>query len=110
MGISCKSLAMGAWRGAKRHALLLSLTAMAAGAADHVRLVVSHESAPAGARAQIKVSLAEPKAVSSARISLRWNPAALGGVMAVAAFSGAGDAVGYTIPGEGRIDLHVSSP
>jgi uncharacterized protein (TIGR03437 family) len=77
--------------------------------ADTLQLVVSNETVPAGATAQIKVFLATPKAVSSGRCFMSLDPAVFGDIIQVMAFSATGDIYGApTVQGR-VIDMKFNS-
>lgn len=77
--------------------------------ADTLQLVVSSETVPAGATAQIKVFLATPKAVSSGRCFMSLDPAVFGDIIQVMAFSATGDIYGAPTVKGTAIDLKFNS-
>jgi hypothetical protein len=85
-----------------RLASLLCAAAFALGATTPtLSLQVSSETAPPGGYVQFKISPSAPALVSSASISIDFDPAIFGNIANVAAFSATGDQLGYaTVQGQ----------
>jgi len=74
-----------------------------------INVIVSSEAAPPGATVQIKLYLAQPKAVDVGEIALTLDPKVFGPVTAIATFSGTGDACGYAFIKGNSVDIHFAS-
>lgn len=71
-----------------------------------VELEVSHETAPPGGIAQIKIDLTEPKPISTGLFKVSGD---LGELAGVSIFSPLGDAFGVAIPGPGGLRIVANS-
>jgi uncharacterized protein (TIGR03437 family) len=80
------------------------------GAEPAITLQVSSEIAPPGGTAQFKISLTAPALVSTAGISMTFDPAIFGPILNVAAFSATGDQAGYANVNGSQLTASVSSP
>ena len=78
-------------------------------AGSDLGIVVSNERVPAGAIAQIKISLVSPQIVSSGQVNLDLDPKFFGPIAAIATFSAAGDAAGYAEIKGSRVEIHFNS-
>lgn len=99
--------------GSFRHTrcLLLALVASPLYAANPaITLQVSSETAPPGGYAQFKISLTAPALVSTASISMTFDPTIFGPVANVAAFSATGDQIGYANVNGQQLTASASSP
>jgi hypothetical protein len=74
-----------------------------------ITLEVSSETAPPGGYAQFKIILAAPALVSTASISMTFDPTIFGPVANVAAFSATGDQIGYTNQGAQGVSAYFTS-
>lgn len=98
-------------RGISGHvALLIAALALPAAAQSGLPLVVSAETAPAGAWAQIKVSLATPQQVTAGYLSIDFDPQVFGPVGNVAVLSATGDAQGFAHVAGTHVDVTFYSP
>jgi hypothetical protein len=76
--------------------LLLALSANFLGAVNtSITVQVSSETAPPGGTAQFKIFVTPPALVSTANISMTFDPTIFGPILNVAAFSATGDQAGY---------------
>jgi uncharacterized protein (TIGR03437 family) len=90
--------------------LLLALVPSSlCGANPTLTLQVSSETAPPGGTAQFKISLSAPALVSTASISMTFDPAIFGPILNVAAFSATGDQAGYANVNGQQLTASVSS-
>ncbi|HYL76656.1 MAG TPA: hypothetical protein VEU96_20750 [Bryobacteraceae bacterium] len=92
--------------------LLFVLVANALSAASpNITVQVSSETAPPGGYAQFKISLTSPTLVSSASISMNFDPVVFGNVStaAIAAFSATGDQTGYALVQGQQITAYFTS-
>ena len=90
------------------HSLLLASSLRAANPA--ITLQVSNETAPStGGTAQFKISLTAPALVSTANISMTFDPTIFGPILNVAAFSATGDQAGYANVNGQQLTASVSS-
>jgi hypothetical protein len=90
------------------HSLLLACTLTAANPAITVQ--VSNETAPSsGGTAQFKISLTAPALVSTASISMTFDPTIFGPILNVASFSATGDQAGYANVNGQQLTASVSS-
>ncbi len=71
--------------------------------------VVSTETAPAGAWARIKASLAAPQHVTAGYLSIEFDPRVFGPVGNTAVFSATGDAVGFAQVNGNHVDATFSN-
>ena len=91
--------------------LLLGLCATILDAANpSITLQVSSETAPPGGYAQFKVSLTTPALVSTASISMTFDPTIFGPVTNVVGFSATGDQIGYANVNGQQITAAINSP
>jgi uncharacterized protein (TIGR03437 family) len=89
---------------------LASIPLLAAAASPaSLTLRVSSETAPPGGWTQIKVFASTPASVASASITMDLDPTVFSSITKVAAFSAAGDAMGYANVNGLHVDAHVSS-
>ncbi len=72
-------------------------------------LQVSNETAPPGGFAQFKVSLTSPALVSSASVTMNFDPTIFGNIASVAAFSATGDQTGYATLNGTQLEAYFSS-
>ena len=72
-------------------------------------LRVASETAPTGGWTQIKVYAATPQSISQGAISMDFDPAVFGDIAGVAAFSAAGDAIGYASVQGQHVDAHFKA-
>jgi len=72
-------------------------------------IVVSHEIAPPGGSAQIKVSLEAPRQIVTGNLSIDFDPSVFGQVANVAVLSATGDAGGYAHVRGTHVDAQFSS-
>lgn len=86
--------------------LLLLLFPGLATAGPTLALTVSHETAPPGATAQIKLSTATPQIVASGEISLNLDPNFFGSPTSIVPLGAAGDGSGYASVSAGHVDIH----
>ncbi len=90
--------------------LLLALSSRSLFSANpSITLQVSSETAPAGGTAQFKIFLTQPALVSTASISMTFDPAIFGPILNVAAFSATGDQAGYANVNGQQLTASVSS-
>ena len=90
--------------------LLLALAGNILGAANpSIAVQVSSETAPPGGYAQFKVSLTTPTLVSSASVSMTFDPAIFGNIASVAAFSATGDQTGFATLNGAQLMVYFSS-
>ena len=100
-------------RGHRFCCLVLLLWAAALQAArvpqSALALEISCPSVPAGANAQVRVTLARPYQLASARIIMDFDPAVFGPVAAVDVFSATGDQIGVANIRGRHVDAQFSS-
>jgi uncharacterized protein (TIGR03437 family) len=90
--------------------LLLALSASSLFAANpSIALQISSETAPAGGTAQFKIFVTPPALVSTASISMTFDPNFFGPILNVAAFSATGDQAGYANVNGQQLTASVSS-
>jgi len=89
---------------------LAALSSWTSAATPALSLVVSSETAPAGAWAQIKVSLIAPQQITAGYLSMDFDPAVFGSVGNVAVFSATGDAAGFAHATGTHVDVTFTSP
>jgi hypothetical protein len=89
---------------------LFALSANCLSAANPaITLQVSSETAPPGGYVQFKISLASPALVSTASVSMTFDPAIFGNIANVARFSATGDQVGYASVKGRQVTANFSS-
>jgi uncharacterized protein (TIGR03437 family) len=74
-----------------------------------ITVQVSSETAPPGGTAQFKIALSAPALVSTAAISMTFDPTIFGPILNVAAFSATGDQAGYANVNGQQLTASVSS-
>jgi uncharacterized protein (TIGR03437 family) len=79
-------------------------------AAPGLSLTISSETAPAGAWAQFKVTLAAPHQVTAGYLSMDFDPAVFGSIGNLAVFSATGDAAGFAHVTGTHVDATFTSP
>jgi uncharacterized protein (TIGR03437 family) len=89
---------------------LAALSSWTFAATPALSLVVSSETAPAGAWAQIKVSLTAPQQITAGYLSMDFDPAVFGPAGDVAVFSATGDAAGFAHATGTHVDVTFASP
>jgi uncharacterized protein (TIGR03437 family) len=72
-------------------------------------LQVSNTTVPAGAMAQIRVSLSAPQAIASGAFSMDFDPALFGDIADVQMFSAAGDVIGVASIKGRHVDVQFTS-
>jgi len=98
------------WSLFTRCALLAFLTASLGAASPSLTLQISNETAPAGGTAQFKIFVTPPALVSTASVSMIFDPTIFGPIANVTAFSATGDQVGYASVNGQQLTAGVSSP
>ena len=78
-------------------------------AQTNLTLRVSSETAPPGSTSQVKVFAATPALVTAANFSMDFDPQIFDGIASVAAFSAAGDQIGYANVNGHHVDAHFRS-
>ena len=89
--------------------LVVSLSSISLATTPTLSLVVSSETAPSGAWAQIKVSLAAPQQVTGGYLSINFDPQVFGSVGNIAVFSATGDAQGFADVSGTHVDATFTS-
>ena len=90
--------------------LAIGLALSAESADGSFTLEGGSETVPAGSVVQVKFAAASPQAVLSGGLSIDFDPEFFGDVMAVSAFSAAGDAQGYASVRGRHVEIYFSSP
>jgi hypothetical protein len=88
---------------------LALLSNIASAANPTITLQVSSETAPAGGYAQFKFYLTEPARISSAGISIQFDPSIFGSPSSIAAFSATGDQIGWASTYTPQIGVYAFS-
>jgi uncharacterized protein (TIGR03437 family) len=88
---------------------LLFLALPASAANPSIALRVSSETAPPGGYAQFKVFVTSPTLISSASITMTFDPAIFGSTPTVAGFSATGDQTGFYGVQESQFTAYVTS-
>ena len=89
--------------------LFLVLTSANAATTPALNVIISNETTPPGATAQIKLSLAATAAVSSGELTIDLDPTVFGSVTGIATFSAEGDASGFATVNGSHVDIHLQS-